>query len=132
MNTWCTPHIDAVVQDDSETNAFVVIDFTCGYCLRSLPPNDQHAHAFMTSVGVVQPMGTTKRDLNSAANFQACVRSSFSDLCSNILAWMDAHAIFQTAQEGLLCTFKTFLRLFAEYRLLNSLAKYTFHSRKIR
>lgn len=74
------PHLNAVIEEMREAEAFASIDLTSGYWQFPMDTESQALHAFMTPNGVMQPTRATQGDCNSAASFQECVEPCFRQL----------------------------------------------------
>lgn len=86
----------------------------------------------MTPDGVMQPTNTTQDGCISAANFQACVNSHFSELRSNLSVWLDDFALLHTSEADFLPVLKMSLRMAAEHWLVILFSKSAFYAHRTR
>lgn len=89
-------------------------------------------HALVTTEGVVEPMRTAQGGCISAANLQACVEPSFSEIRKHLLVWLDDFDAHADDAAQLLVVLEKFFAICRERNLKVSIPKSTFFAMAIK
>ena len=126
------PHLDSEMADFRGHNCFASLDFCQGYWQLPLHPDSYDA------CGIIAPHRTfsSKRTLpgltNCTAYFQSSVEPLFSELRSNMKAWLDDFNLFAKTENHLLQLLERFFAICKEKRLFLSAKKCEFFSSQIK
>ena len=129
---WPMPHLDSEMQDFSGAVFFAVIDFVSGYWQLPL-----HGDSVDTC-GVVCPNGVNSSTrvlqglTNAAPHFQSIIEPLFSELRSNMKAWLDDFNLFAKTEDELLNLLNQFFKICKKHNLFLSAKKCSFFAEEIK
>ena len=123
---WPMPHLDSEIHDLSGSQWFAKIDFVGGYWQLPLAEDSQEIMSFVVPQGIYKPTRTPQGAKQSAPNFQAKVEPLFSEIRSNLKAWLDDFLLHCSTFDDLLDKLRFFFSICREHRLFLSARKTSF------
>ena len=125
-------HLDSEVMDFAGSTCFASLDFVSAYWQLPLHPDSYSACSIVTPKSVLASKRVLPGLANAASYFQSTVESLFSELRTNLKAWLDDFNIHAMGETELLYPLARFFAICAEHRLFFSALKSVFFTRSVK
>jgi len=130
--SWPMPHLESELLDFGGSNCFASLDFVSAYWQLPLHPDSYTACGIVTPRAVLASKRVLPGLANATAYFQSSVEPLFSELRTNLKAWLDDFSAHAESEFELIRILERFFHICQKHGLFLSAMKSVFYAKSIK